>query len=111
MKHIFLTAALAMAVWCSASIADDSAERPPLPALNNPATGESLPGKFIFADFFTSDIEAAKRFYGSLFGWEWRWASPDHSYGLFYQANIAVATDRNYNPQIRPSLKVALPAR
>ena len=93
MRRISLIVILALALvpWCSASIASSSAGTAPLPALNDPATGESLPGKFIFADFFTSDIEAAKRFYGSLFGWEWRWESPDHSYGIFYQGDIAVA--------------------
>ena len=105
MRRITRMAALALALWCTASIAGSSPSWPPVPALNDPATGEHLRGKFIFADFFTSDIEASKRFYGSLFGWEWRWESPDRSYGIFYQGNIAVAgvvlqeatdTDRPY---------------
>ncbi len=91
MKRIIVAVALAAAVWSSSLIAGNRSVLPPLPALNNPATSERLPGKFIFADYFTSDVEAAKRFYGSLFGWEWRWASPDQSYGIFYQGDIAVA--------------------
>jgi predicted enzyme related to lactoylglutathione lyase len=91
MRHIPLLVALLVSLWCSALFAQTGAALPPLPALNDPATMERLPGKFIFADFFTSDIEAARRFYGGLFGWEWRWISPDHSYGMFYQDNIAVA--------------------
>jgi predicted enzyme related to lactoylglutathione lyase len=40
-----------------------------LPAINTPATTESHPGKFIWADLFTSDPAAAKDFYTGLFGW------------------------------------------
>jgi predicted enzyme related to lactoylglutathione lyase len=91
MTRIFGLTALVLVLWSSALPAQTGAAVPPLPALNNPATEEHLPGTFIFADFFTSDIEAARRFYGGLFGWEWRWTSADHSYGMFYQDGIAVA--------------------
>jgi len=66
---------------------------PDLPPLTNPATGDKLPGKFIWADFFTSDIDAALAFYGPLFDWEWRWLvnEPGSRYGLFYQDGEAVA--------------------
>jgi predicted enzyme related to lactoylglutathione lyase len=40
-----------------------------LPALNSPATTESLPGKFVWADLFTSNPAAARTFYTGLFGW------------------------------------------
>ena len=43
---------------------------PPLPPLNDPAADEHLPGKFVWADLFTSDLPGARRFYGELFGWE-----------------------------------------
>jgi predicted enzyme related to lactoylglutathione lyase len=72
-------------------VAGNPAALPTVPALNSPATTESLPGKFIFTDYFTSDIEATRRFYGELFGWEWRWIGPDRSYGMFYHDDIAVA--------------------
>jgi hypothetical protein len=66
---------------------------PPLPALSDPATGVHLRGKFVWADLFTNDVDAAHTFYGELFGWEWRWISNDaeHSYGVFYQGGVAVA--------------------
>jgi hypothetical protein len=38
---------------------------PPLPALNDPATDVQIPGKFIRADYFTSDVDAAKAFYAA----------------------------------------------
>lgn len=37
--------------------------------LNSPATREHLPGKFIWADLFTTDPVAATKFYSGLFGW------------------------------------------
>lgn len=91
MKRVSGIAALVFALWSSVLLANSAAELAPLPPLNDPATTEQLPGKFIFADFFTSEIEVARRFYGELFGWEWRWASSDNSYGMFYQNDIAVA--------------------
>jgi predicted enzyme related to lactoylglutathione lyase len=40
-----------------------------LPPLNSPATTDCFPGKFIWADLFTADPAAAKKFYTGLFGW------------------------------------------
>ena len=40
-----------------------------LPAINDPATTDSYPGKFVWADLFTSDQAAAATFYTGLFGW------------------------------------------
>jgi len=37
--------------------------------LNSPATLERHPGKFVWADLFTTDPEAATKFYSGLFGW------------------------------------------
>ena len=39
------------------------------PALNTPASGESHPGKPVWAELFTSDSTAATRFYSGVFGW------------------------------------------
>ena len=69
---------LSILLSCSVAAAESREPLPPLPALNDPATTERLPGKFVFADFFTSDVERARDFYGELFGWEWRWVGPDH---------------------------------
>ena len=66
---------------------------PPLPALNDPATDVHIPGKFIWADYFTSDVDAAKAFYAALFGWEWRDidTAPNDRYGIFYYDGQPVA--------------------
>ena len=37
--------------------------------LHDPATGEQHPGKFVWADLFTTDPVAAAKFYSGLFGW------------------------------------------
>lgn len=67
-------------------------ELPPLPPLTDPASGHHIPGKFVWADLFTSDLDAARAFYTQLFGWEWRWVSdPPHPYGIFYKDGYAVA--------------------
>jgi hypothetical protein len=39
------------------------------PALNDPATTENHPGKFVWAELFTADSAAAEKFYSGLFGW------------------------------------------
>ncbi|HSA55647.1 MAG TPA: VOC family protein [Gemmatimonadaceae bacterium] len=40
------------------------------PPVTPEPTGTVLPGKFVWRDLLTSDPEAAQRFYGELFGWE-----------------------------------------
>jgi len=57
---------------------------PPLPPLTSPATDEHLPGKFVWADLFSSNIDASRQFYEGLFSWEFRWISePPQPYGIF----------------------------
>jgi predicted enzyme related to lactoylglutathione lyase len=65
----------------------------PLPPLTDPATDAHLPGKFVWADIFSSDVAGTRRFYGSLFGWDWRWISdrPGRRYGIFINDGAAVA--------------------
>ena len=46
-----------------------SASTPAFQPLHQPATGEQHPGKFIWADLFTTDPVAATKFYCGLFGW------------------------------------------
>ena len=41
-----------------------------LPAVTPAPTAASLPGKIIWHDLLTEDIDASRRFYGELFGWE-----------------------------------------
>jgi len=74
---------------------------PPLPPLNDPASGDYVHGKFIWTDIFTSDVPAARKFYSELFEWEWRWVNedPEHLYGMFYQDGVAMAGLAEREPQ------------
>jgi predicted enzyme related to lactoylglutathione lyase len=46
-----------------------SARAAKFPPLNDPATKETHPGKFVWAELFTNDSAAATRFYSDVFGW------------------------------------------
>src|SRR5579863_2849029 len=53
-----------------ASAAGASAPAPvELPPLTEPASGETHPGKMIWADLVTPDLKQAEQFYAALFGW------------------------------------------
>ena len=45
------------------------AATPTFQPLHQPATGQHHPGKFVWADLFTTDPVAAAKFYTGLFGW------------------------------------------
>ncbi len=86
MKHIYAIFLGLVLFGISVSSFAAPGLMPPLPALNDPATDVRIPGKFIWADYFTSDVDTAKTFYAALFGWEWRDISiaPKDRYGIFY---------------------------
>jgi predicted enzyme related to lactoylglutathione lyase len=46
-----------------------SARAAKFPPLNDPATKETHPGKFVWAELFTNDSVAATKFYSGVFGW------------------------------------------
>lgn len=56
-----------LAALCSMSITQAAST---FPALTSPATEKILPGKFIWADLFSADIEASVAFYSKTFGWQ-----------------------------------------
>jgi hypothetical protein len=63
---------LVAVLWLIATIATVAAATAlpfELPPLTQPATSERHPGKIIWADLVTTDLAAAKSFYGALFGW------------------------------------------
>jgi hypothetical protein len=64
----------------------------PLPPLTDPATHETLTGKFVWGDLFTSDVELSRAFYERLFGWQWVVISePPRTYGMLYADGVPVA--------------------
>jgi len=65
---------------------------PPLPPVTTEASGEYLPGKIIWADLFSSNVETSRNFYQQLFGWEWREITPQpEGYGMFYLDDVPMA--------------------
>lgn len=69
MRHIQL-AALSLLCLGLAACASTPVRR--LPPVTPEPTGIELPGKFIWIDLITQDVDAAKRFYGDLFDWTFR---------------------------------------
>ena len=62
-----LSIALAMAALGSALPAPAHAAA--FPPLNQPATKEAHPGKFVWVELFTADPAVATKFYSGVFGW------------------------------------------
>ena len=61
--HLLLaTIAIMMLAGC--------ATNPPWPAIAEGETTADTPGRWIWAELFTSDVAEAKAFYGSVFGWQ-----------------------------------------
>lgn len=103
-RGLAVAAGLLLALAPAAAGADDAA--PQVPPLNDPATDLRIPGKRVWADLFTSDVDGARRFYGELFGWQWREVSvkPERRYGLFLDADgepvAGVAFRRSPDPEV-----------
>lgn len=69
-----------------------AAEAAGFPPLNDPPRAERLPGKFIWADLFTPDVDAAAKFYTGLFNWSSRTLTRDtRTYVLLEYAGRPVA--------------------
>ena len=73
------------------------------PPLNTPATHESHPGKFVWAELFTADSAAAAKFYSGVFGWT---AVTLEQHGVAYtvlsNGNQPVAGLRQRSPAAAP---------
>ena len=72
---------------------------PPLPPINEPSSGESLHGKFIWFDLATAELDAQKAFYQDVFGWSYR--SPgraEDAYTLIVNRGRAVGGMFRFDP-------------
>jgi len=90
-----LTSALAALVMASCT----TASRPDLSGMS--FSSEPLVGKFVWHDLITNDIDAARRFYGELFGWSFEASTGPggRDYivardGAVYVAGLVPVTDR-----------------
>ena len=54
---------LALIVGCASMVID-------LPPVSESPVGDRAPGKIVWRDLLTNDVDASKRFYGTLFGWQ-----------------------------------------
>jgi len=63
---------LAMLMLAVAMHAGTSLAAPVLPPLVDPPTALRIPGKFIWFDLVTGDPQAARVFYGKVFGWSFQ---------------------------------------
>jgi predicted enzyme related to lactoylglutathione lyase len=52
-----------------------------LPSVTESPTNERSPGKIIWRDLLTHDLEGSKEFYGSLFGWEFEAVGSESGFG------------------------------
>ncbi|MGE0151699.1 MAG: VOC family protein [Reyranellaceae bacterium] len=69
-RRLWLTGALAVLLASMAPVAQ--AADPELPPLATEPGSPRLPGKFVWIDLVTSNVDAARQFYARMFGWEFR---------------------------------------
>ena len=62
----FVLVWLVLYLMCVPACAPSLPVLPPLPGTTN---GASTPGKFVWIDLLSTDVDGAKNFYGDLFGW------------------------------------------
>jgi hypothetical protein len=87
-----------LAGWCSLLMLATSAatiDAAPLagielPPLVQPATNEHHPGKVIWADLVTPDLNQAEHFYSGLFGWTFQAVAGDPNYAVALMDGEAV---------------------
>ncbi len=94
-----MLAVSALLFVCGSAGAQDVESLPTLPPLADPATNQHLPGKIVWADLFTSDVDRARRFYAGVFGWDWRDVTQEpQRYGLLYKGGQRVAGIAHLDP-------------
>jgi predicted enzyme related to lactoylglutathione lyase len=59
-------------VLCAGVALALGADKPTVPPLSSVANSPRLPGKFVWADLVTDDVQAARTFYTGMFGWSFR---------------------------------------
>ena len=66
--------------------------KPRWPAITDSSSGEIMPGRWVWAELLTADVERAKTFYGAVFGWSFEsLGSGERSYTLARNAGVPVA--------------------
>jgi predicted enzyme related to lactoylglutathione lyase len=68
-RNTFTRFAASLAALTAIAAAVPTVAHAAFPPLNSPATTQTVPGKFIWADLFTSQPDVAATFYTKLLGW------------------------------------------
>jgi hypothetical protein len=68
LRTLFIVALAGLAACTAANIT--------LPPVTDQPTGAHIPGKVIWHDLLTDDVESARHFYGELFGWKFESPTP-----------------------------------
>jgi len=71
----------AAALVCALFVVACAAIQIDLPPVSDSPGGERAPGKIIWRDLLTHDLEGSQRFYGSLFGWEFESIGSESGFG------------------------------
>ena len=91
-----------LALLCAASITGCTRSTA-LPPLVDEQGAPQIPGKFVWHNLVTGDGEAARQFYGGLFGWEFD-VKKDGRYSVItYQGATSAASSTPARMETRPS--------
>lgn len=70
-----------MALVCALFVVACATVQVDLPSVSESSSRDRMPGKIIWHDLLTNDLEGSKEFYGSLFGWEFESIGNDSGFG------------------------------
>ena len=84
-------ARLAAALAAVALAASACATPGPLPPITEAPSGAVLPGKFVWFDLLSEDVDAARLFYGHVFGWTFQDFDEDGEYKLIRNGSVPIA--------------------
>lgn len=83
---------LIAATLCCMLPAQHAVSAPLLPPLNSVNTGKAIPGKFIWFELASVDVDTQKKFYSAVFGWKFRTINPvDDEYTIIVNGERPIA--------------------
>lgn len=100
MKKLMSNALSTLAGFVCLALSSQLLAAPILPAINEPASGKQLPGKFTWFDLATPAINDQKSFYGDVFGWTFSpLSNTDDSYTLILNNGRLIGGMFNFSPK------------
>jgi len=101
---ILLAVALAGISGCASKQATS------LPSITPTPTGQYQVGKFVWFDLLTEDVQAAQKFYGELFGWQFKTKGKSSGYIVINSGDKpigGIVPHENKDPNIQESIWLA----